>query len=201
MNNIHKNIVTVSGVIQSKLKFVNEIMGERFYTTILQITRSSNISDYVPLTLSDRIVNTAKDYIGRYAEIQGEIRSYDKPHGSGYKLILSVFADSILFYDECPQVDKNSVEICGCICKLPTYRITPNGREITDVLLAVNRRYNKSDYIPCICWGKGARYAKKLEVGECVTVNGRFQSRNYEKNIDGNIVVNRALEVSVKTIE
>lgn len=204
---ITNNIVNLTGIIESEPEFSHEILGEGFYTFMLNCARKSGSKDILPVMVSDRLVDINKIERGQIAEIKGQIRSFDR-HEDGIrsKLILSIFAREayILGHDselvECET--NNNIVIKGYICKPPVYRCTPKGREIADVLLAVNRAYGKSDYIPCITWGRNARFTGGLEVGMCVQIEGRFQSREYTKKIGENEVETRTTyEVSASRIE
>ena len=199
------NMATVSGVIVNKPVFGHEIYGEGFYYFDVMVKRLSNSFDVIPVTVSERLADFSEYETGRYIEVEGQFRSYNtmQPDGST-KLMLTVFARDIKFFgaDESLETDKNEVILDGFICKKPVYRKTPFNREITDFLLAVNRSYNKSDYIPCISWGRNARFCGKRSVGENVRITGRMQSRKYEKKFeDGTVIEKVAYEVSVSQIE
>lgn len=199
------NVATVSGVIVNKPVFGHEIYGEGFYYFDISVRRLSNSFDIIPITVSERLADFSEYEIGRYVEVEGQFRSYNamQPDGST-KLMLTVFSRDIKFFEdgEAYEVDVNKVILDGFICKRPVYRKTPFNREITDFLLAVNRSYNKSDYIPCISWGRNARFCGKRSVGENVRVTGRMQSRKYEKKLeDGTVLEKTAYEVSVSQIE
>lgn len=199
------NVATVSGVIVNKPVFGHEIYGEGFYYFDIKVNRLSNSYDVIPVTVSERLADFSEYEIGRYIEVDGQFRSYNamQPDGST-KLMLTVFARDIKFFEDKEKLesDINVVVLDGFICKRPVYRKTPFNREITDFLLAVNRSYNKSDYIPCISWGRNARFCGKRSVGENVRVTGRLQSRKYEKKFeDGTVMERVAYEVSVSQIE
>lgn len=199
------NVATVSGVIVNKPVFGHEIYGEGFYYFDIKVNRLSNSYDVIPVTVSERLADFSEYEIGRYIEVDGQFRSYNamQPDGST-KLMLTVFARDIKFFEDKEKLesDINVVVLDGFICKRPVYRKTPFNREITDFLLAVNRSYNKSDYIPCISWGRNARFCGKRSIGENVRVTGRLQSRKYEKKFeDGTVMERVAYEVSVSQIE
>lgn len=199
------NMATISGVIVNKPVFGHEIYGEGFYYFDVKVKRLSDSFDVIPVTVSERLADFSEYEIGRYIVVEGQFRSYNtvRPEGST-KLMLTVFAREIKFFDngEALDTDMNVVVLDGYICKRPVYRKTPFNREITDFLLAVNRSYNKSDYIPCISWGRNARFCGKRSVGENVRVTGRMQSRKYEKKLeDGSVLEKVAYEVSVSQIE
>ena len=200
---IENNQVTISGEIASGFNFSHELYGEKFYIVNLKIQRTSGTDDIVQVTVSNRLVDVSNDCIGKIVRVDGQFRSYNKQDGEKKRLALSVFAQefNILGDDEECNND-NSISLDGYICKIPVYRTTPLGREICDVLVAVNRHYGKSDYIPCICWGRNARYAGNLKVGERCSIKGRIQSRIYIKTLDDGSTEGRtAYEVSVSKLE
>ena len=200
---IENNQVTISGTIASGFNFSHELYGEKFYIVNLKIQRTSGTDDIVPVTVSDRLVDVSEDYIGQFVSVTGQFRSYNKQDGEKKRLSLSVFSREFEFVEQIAESAKsNRIILDGYICKEPIYRQTPLGREITDILLAVNRPYGKSDYIPCVCWGRNARFAGNLEVGTRVKVSGRIQSRQYVKTLpDGSTEERTAYEVSVSKIE
>lgn len=196
------NQVVVAGEIVSGFEFSHEIFGEGFYTVKLLVNRLSETDDIIPLMISERLVDVTGDYIGQKVEAKGQFRSYNRHEESRNHLILSMFVREFEFIEEIGNRKPNSIFLDGYICKQPVYRMTPLGREIADLLLAVNRAYGKSDYIPCICWGRNARFAGKLEVGERIQVWGRIQSRQYQKKVGEDQIVSRvAYEVSVNKLE
>lgn len=197
------NQVTMMGEIVSAFQFSHEVFGEGFYMVELAVSRLSNYSDYIPLMVSERLIDTEQDYTGQFIRISGQFRSYNRHEEKKNRLVLSVFVRELEFLDEIDENEKtNQIFLDGYICKEPIYRKTPLGREIADVLLAVNRSYGKSDYIPCICWGRNARYASAFAVGGHVLLWGRIQSREYMKRIGENQSEKRiAYEVSVSKLE
>lgn len=197
------NQVTMMGEIVSAFQFSHEVFGEGFYMVELAVSRLSNYSDYIPLMVSERLIDTEQDYTGQFIRISGQFRSYNRHEEKKNRLVLSVFVRELEFLDEIDENEKtNQIFLDGYICKEPIYRKTPLGREIADVLLAVNRPYGKSDYIPCICWGRNARYADQFEVGTHVQIWGRIQSREYQKKIGEDEYEKRtAYEVSVSKLE
>ncbi|NLP15224.1 MAG: single-stranded DNA-binding protein [Clostridium sp.] len=203
-NIIENNMVTISGKIVSETKFSHEVYGEGFYTFTLEVPRLSESYDRIAVTVSERLVSREKLEIGKFIEIEGQFRSYNNYNNdAGSKLILTVFAREVNFYEDERKIkNPNQIYLNGFICKRPIYRTTPFGREITDILLAVNRPYNKSDYIPCICWGRNARYASGLEIGDNIKIWGRIQSREYQKKLEnGDVITKVAYEVSVSKME
>lgn len=202
-NIIENNMVTISGKVVSGTEFSHEVYGEGFYYFILEVPRLSDSSDRVPVTVSERLLIKQKLDIGKIIEVEGQFRSYNSFNNEGSKLLLTVFAREINFLeDESKIKNPNHIYLNGYICKRPIYRTTPFGREITDILLAVNRPYNKSDYIPCITWGRNARYSEVLKVGDNIKVWGRIQSRTYQKKFDsGDAITKVAYEVSVSKME
>lgn len=195
------NQATASGEIISDFSFSHVIFGERFYKLALKVDRASGNSDIIPLVISERLTNTNKPYIGRHIKVRGQFQSYNKHEDGRSHLVLSLFVKELEFLDAIDGHDLNEVFLDGYICKEPVYRTTFLGREIADVMLAVNRAYNRTDYIPCICWGRNARYVGKLPVGVHVQFAGRIQSREYQKRLSEDTVVKRtAYEVSVSKI-
>lgn len=196
--NLGNNTVTLSGKVVGKPTFSHEVFGEKFYEVTLSVKRLSGMTDVLPISVSEHLLGNAFEE-GADVSVRGQFRSYNKTVGERSKLMLTVFARDILPYDE--AANPNLMELSGYICKPPIYRTTPFNREICDLLIAVNRQYNKSDYIPCIVWGRNARFAGNLSVGEHINVVGRVQSRNYQKRLDDDTVVTRtAYEVSVSKI-
>lgn len=198
------NKVTLSGEIVSNFEFSHELFGEGFYTAMLASERTSGQKDIIPIMVSDRLVDAGVDWIGRFVKVSGQFRSYNKHEEGGNRLILSVFAREFEEFEELPFSDNysNRIFLDGYICKPPTYRKTPLGREIADILFAVNRPYGKSDYIPTISWGRNARFADDLEVGTRLQIEGRIQSREYIKKISEMENETRtAYEVSISKME
>ena len=191
------------GKVATEFSFSHEVFGEGFYMVEVEVKRLSNSEDRIPLMISERLIDVTQDYTGEYIMVHGQFRSYNRHEEQKNRLVLSVFVREISFMEEEPDGTKtNSIWLDGYICKEPIYRKTPLGREIADLLLAVNRPYGKSDYIPCICWGRNARYASGFEVGEHVQLLGRIQSREYQKRIDNDQVISKvAYEVSVSKME
>ena len=200
---IENNQASMMGVIASEFEKSHEVYGEGFYTVDLCVKRLSGSEDMIPLLVSDRLIDVRENYIGEYVKIQGQFRSYNLHEDSKNRLVLSVFVREIIFVEEEEEsMEINLTELNGYICKPPVHRTTPMGREITDVLLAVNRPYGKSDYIPCICWGRNASFARSFEIGGRLHVWGRIQSREYMKKINDEVAEKRtAYEVSVSRLE
>ena len=200
---IENNQVSIIGEVASGFTFSHEVFGEGFYMVDVLVKRLSNSDDCIPLMVSERLIDVQQDYTGEYIMVTGQFRSYNQHEEKKNKLVLSVFVRELSFVEE--ELDgakTNSILLDGYICKRPVYRKTPLGREIADLLLAVNRPYGKSDYIPCICWGRNARFASGFEVGEHVQVLGRIQSREYVKKITETETERRvAYEVSVSKLE
>ncbi|MBR2909767.1 MAG: single-stranded DNA-binding protein [Clostridia bacterium] len=197
-SNLEKNNqVILKGKVSTTPTYSHSVMGEGFYEFILSVPRLSNEVDLLPITISERLLGELKND-GEVA-INGQLRSYNKLEGERSRLILTIFAREILDSEQISST--NQISITGYVCKEPIYRTTPFGREITDLLVAVNRAYNKSDYLPCIAWGRNARFAGDLEVGEKIELTGRIQSRKYQKKINETESETRtAYEVSVATI-
>ena len=197
------NQVTMIGEIVSEFEFSHEVYGEGFYLVDISVSRLSDSVDYIPLMVSERLVDVTQSYSGETISVSGQFRSYNRHEEKKNRLILSVFVRELEFVDEIEDdIKSNQIYLDGYICKEPIYRKTPLGREIADLLVAVNRSYGKSDYIRCICWGRNARYASSFEVGSHVEVYGRIQSREYIKKIGEEQTEKRvAYEVSVNKIE
>ncbi|MGI6150723.1 MAG: single-stranded DNA-binding protein [Christensenellales bacterium] len=192
------NRVTLSGSVKGELSYSHSVYSEAFYTCFLQVPRLSGTVDLLPLTVSERLLTNAVITDGAVITVSGQLRSYNKFFKGASRLILTVFAQEIAFGGE----PVNTIILTGYLCKQPTYRVTPFSREITDLLLAVNRAYNKSDYIPAIAWGRNARFAGTLGIGDCISVTGRVQSREYKKQLpDGGEEIRTAYEVSIATLE
>lgn len=200
---IENNQVVIMGEIISEFSYSHEIYGEGFYMVDVLVTRLSESADVIPLMISERLLDVTKDYRGTKIMVTGQFRSYNRHEERKNKLVLSVFAREIEFIEEIGESSKtNQIFLDGYICKAPIYRKTPLGREIADLLLAVNRPYGKSDYIPCICWGRNARFASGFEVGTRCAIWGRIQSREYVKKIsDAEAERRTAYEVSVSKLE
>ena len=200
---IENNKVSVIGEIVSDFSFSHEVFGEGFYMVDVAVSRLSQQADVIPLMISERLVDVSQDYRGQTVEAIGQFRSYNRHEGVKNRLMLSVFVREIHFIEEFTDYTKtNQIFLDGYICKLPIYRKTPLGREIADLLLAVNRPYGKSDYIPCISWGRNARYAAGFTVGTRVRIWGRVQSREYTKKLSDTECEKRvAYEVSISKLE
>lgn len=211
-NYLENNYLTLVGKVTGEKKFSHEIYGERFYVFNLEIARLSGNADIIPITVSERLVSDEMLAQGKNLLVKGQFRSYNSYDNEKNRLILTVFAKDVIEVEENNQEEENEivkkdmvtneVVLVGFICKKPIYRQTPFGREIADILLAVNRAYNKSDYIPTIAWGRTARFCQNLEVGTKVKLVGRVQSRMYEKKHEDGTVENRvAYEVSIGSLE
>lgn len=211
-NYLENNYLTLVGKVTGEKRFSHEIYGERFYVFNLEIERLSGNADIIPITVSERLATDDMLIQGKRLLVKGQFRSYNSYDNEKNRLILTVFAKDVIEVEDNNQVEENEIVkkdmitneviLVGYICKKPIYRQTPFGREIADILLAVNRAYNKSDYIPTIAWGRNARFCQNLEVGTKVKVVGRVQSRMYEKKYDDGKVENRvAYEVSVGSLE
>ena len=196
MNN---NRVLLTGKVTEEAKFSHEVFGEGFYEIKLEVPRLSQQTDILPVTISERLLSCHDASLGATLSVIGQFRSYNKLEQERSRLMLTVFARDISEGDDEPN--PNVIELEGYICKPPLYRTTPFKREICDILLAVNRAYNKSDYIPCIAWGRNARYVNGLSVGDRIAVQGRIQSREYQKiKEDGLQITKTAYEVSISRV-
>ena len=207
-NYSENNHLVLMGKVVSEKMLSHEVYGEKFYLFNLEVPRLSETSDIIPITISERLLTDIDIFVGKKAVIEGQFRSYNGYENEKSRLILTVFAKEITVLPDEEELPiskenvSNEVILSGYICKKPIYRQTPFKREIADVLLAVNRAYNKSDYIPCIAWGRNARFCKNMEVGTEVKVVGRVQSRGYEKKLEDGTVLNKvAYEVSVISME
>ena len=200
-NYVNNNRVEIWGTISGDAEFSHEIYGEKFFIFTMDIPRLSGIYDRIKIMVSERLTSDVPLLSGDRVKIIGQFRSYNSSENGANRLILTVFARDIL-KDGFDEENPNSIYLNGYICKQPVYRTTPFGREITDMLLAVNRTYNKSDYIPVIAWGRNARFCKNLNVGDNVRIRGRIQSREYQKKLDDDeIMTKTAYEVSVSKLE
>ncbi len=206
MNEKDTNIVKLVGKIASEKNFSHEMYGEGFYYIDLEVSRLSDSVDILPVMISERLIVNMDINIGQYVIIEGQLRSYNRYIENSNRLILTIFAKDIFIPEDEELVEilrkPNEIYLDGYICKKPIYRTTPFGREITDVLVAVNRSYNKSDYIPCISWGRNARFCEKMKVGDHIKLWGRIQSREYQKKLPtGQTETKIAFEVSVSKLE
>lgn len=197
------NSILLVGTVQDDLQYSHQIYGEGFYTFHLSVPRISSYNDILPVTISERLLNTLTIRKEESVIIEGQIRSYNKFIDGSNRLIVMVFARDIKLLDGDDRLkNPNQVFLDGFICKQPLYRVTPLKREITDLLLAVNRSYNKSDYVPCIAWGRNARFCSNLKVAEHIKLWGRLQSREYQKRINEQEVINKTTyEVSIAKLE
>ncbi len=201
-NYTENNKVIIAGTVSGEPEFSHEVYGETFYTFMLDTPRLSNTFDTVKVTISEKFLVGDDLNIGDRVIIHGQFRSYNNFTSVGNKLILTVFVKDIERDETEEEKSLNSIYLNGYICKKPVYRTTPFGREIADILLAVNRSYNKSDYIPCIAWGRNAKFAERLNVGDNVLIRGRIQSREYQKRLSETEVESKtAFEVSVSRLE
>lgn len=200
---IENNKVSVIGGIVSEFTFSHEAFGEGFYLVDAAVKRLSGQADTLPLMVSERLLDVHRDYSGDTMEAIGQFHSYNRHEGARNRLELSVFVREVRFMEEFTDYTKtNQISLDGYLCKPLVYRRTPLGREIADILLAVNRPYGKSDYIPCISWGRNARYVTSLEVGTRVRTWGRVQSREYVKQLSETECEKRiAYEVSISRLE
>lgn len=197
------NQVTITGEIISDFQYSHQVYGEGFCMVEVSVNRLSNYADTIPVMISERLIDTHQSYIGQMIRVDGQFRSYNRHEEKRNRLVLSVFAQEVEFVDKIPEGERsNWIFLDGYICKEPIYRKTPLGREISDLLIAANRSYGKSDYIPCICWGRNARFVSGISIGSRVQVYGRIQSREYTKKLDDGVAEKRtAYEVSVNKIE
>lgn len=196
---MENNKVTLMGKVVSEPKFSHEVYGEKFYELNLSVKRLSDYNDIIPITVSEKLLGGDEFAFGKNVGVAGQFRSYNKLIDDRSKLMLTVFVRDVVKFDE--NLNPNIIEINGYLCKPAIYRVTPFKREICDMLLAVNRAYNKSDYLPCIAWGRNARYAKNIAVGGKVNLSGRIQSREYQKKVsEEEILTKTAYEISVSKL-
>ena len=202
MKMIEANKAEVVGFVTEPFDLDHKVRGEGFYRTVVRTMRDSGKYDDVPVVVSERLTDAKKSQVGNMVAVVGQFRSYNKPENGKRKLILFLFAQAFQPLSEGEGGYWNRVCLVGTICKHPIYRKTPLGREVADILLAVNRPYGKSDYIPCICWGRNARFADSFEIGGHIQVQGRIQSREYQKKLgEDEIQTRTAYEVSVQEVE
>lgn len=192
------NVVYLTGRVAEEPKYSHQVFGEGFYETKVEVERLSGLVDVIPVTVSERLLGEGDFEEGKYVSVSGQFRSYNKIADGKSRLMLTVFVRET---NEDLPPNTNKIELIGYVCKPPVYRTTPFKREIADVLIAVNRAYNKSDYIPCIAWGRNARFAEKLVVGDKVGLSGRIQSREYRKTDENGVEsVRVAYEISVNRL-
>lgn len=197
---IQRNTVELRGEVCSRFEYSHEVFGEGFYTAAINVKRLSNVCDIIPIVVSERIIDVRENLIGCVVSISGQFRSHNLREEK-IRLALSVFVHEIEKIEDRNSNDVNSIYLEGYICKTPIYRETPLGRKITDALIAVNRSYGKADYIPCVCWGRNARFAGEFQIGTKISVSGRIQSRIYTKKLlDGMEEKRTAYEVSVSKV-
>lgn len=189
------NDVTLIGRVESEFTYDHTLYGESFYTGYVSIKRTSGTYDKIPVLISERLINVDEDYTGKYIQIKGQFRSHNKHEENKTRLILYVFVLDISLINQ--EAHVNDLLLEGTLCKQPVYRMTPQGREIADIMLAVSKGYGKSDYIPCIAWGRSANYAAGMDTGTKVRLTGRVQSREYNKNGE----IKTAYEASVILLE
>ena len=198
MMETENNVLKLCGVIDSTPVVDHEVFGEQFYRMDLKVPRLSGTYDILPVTVSERLMD-GEVAPGVRIGVSGQLRSYNKVIGGSGRLLLTAFAQQLETPDD--NENPNTVQLTGAICKPPSFRTTPFGREIADLMLAVNRSFGKSDYIPCIAWGRTARYASTLQVGDKLRIQGRFQSREYQKQMpDGAVISRIAYEVSISRL-
>lgn len=200
-NALENNSVGIIGLVKSEPKFSHEVYGEGFYIFDVAVERLSENADILPVTISERLIDTSLLVIDTIVKVNGQLRSYNNYSDKKNRLVLTIFARDVEIVDEKDDKNPNQIYLNGFICKHPIYRTTPFGREIADILVAVNRAYNKSDYIPCISWGRNARFAGNLKVGDNIKIWGRIQSRKYQKKVGDMVEEKTAYEVSISKIE
>lgn len=200
---IENNKLYLKGVVTTPFEYSHEVCGEKFYIVYISIERTSGIADVIPVMVSERMVDVNSNFIGEWISVEGNYRSYNCLLENKNHLILTAFAREFELVEDGVYEENNSISIEGFLCKRPVYRITPKGREVADLLIAVNRSYGRTDYIPCICWSRNARFASGFEVGDKIKICGRVQSREYTKYFDDGKEpeIRTAYEVSCTMIE
>lgn len=196
----NNNFISLQGKVDGDVEFSHRVLDEDFYKFMLNVSRLSGVVDSLPVTVPERLLENVQLNNGDAISLTGQLRSYNKYQENRTRLILTAFAKSIETIGN-ENENPNNVMLNGYVCKIPTYRKTPFGREITDVIIAVNRAFNRSDYIPTICWGKNAVLCRDLPVGANVLIKGRLQSREYTKKLGEDFEIRTAYEVSVGEIE
>ena len=200
-NALENNSVGIIGIIKSEPKFSHEVYGEGFYIFDVAVERLSENADVLPVTISERLIDKSLLIPETVVKVNGQLRSYNNYTDKKNRLVLTIFARDVEILTNKDDKNPNQIYLNGFICKHPIYRTTPFGREIADILVAVNRAYNKSDYIPCISWGRNARFAGNLKIGDNIKIWGRIQSRKYQKKVGEEIEEKTAYEVSISKIE
>lgn len=198
------NKISLVGEVISSPKLSHETHNEKFYTVKVDVKRLSGDIDTLEIIISEKLYDIEKIELGTRYYIEGEIRSYNYyvSETERRKLVINIFAKNLSIAEETDDECLNNFELIGHICKKPIYRKTPFDREISDILLAVNRLYGKSDYLPCIAWGRNAKFASTLEIGDKIKITGRMQSRQYTKKINDNEEEKKiAYEMSIITLE
>ena len=194
------NRMMAAGRLEARPELSHEVMNEPFYTATLLVKRLSGAIDRLPVTLPGKLLTDDLMEDNQLLLMQGQVRSYNKVVEGAGRLMVTLFVQHLS-----PGGDNdtlNRVELSGALCKPPVYRSTPFGREICDLMLAVNRAFGKSDYIPCIAWGRNAQFASRFHVGDRLRITGRLQSREYQKLLEnGEYMVRNAFEVSCFTLE
>lgn len=200
-NALENNSVGIIGIIKSEPKFSHEVYGEGFYIFDVAVERLSENADVLPVTISERLIDKSLLIPDTVVKVNGQLRSYNNYTDKKNRLVLTIFARDVEILTDNDDKNPNQIYLNGFICKHPIYRTTPFGREIADILVAVNRAYNKSDYIPCISWGRNARFAGNLKIGDNIKIWGRIQSRKYQKKVGEEVEEKTAYEVSISKIE
>ncbi len=197
------NSAQIVGEITTPPAFSHRHFDEDFFVFTVRVPRLSGVGDFINVMISEKLICALELEEGTMVEVSGQYRSYNNYSGKGSKLVLSLFARDIKLGADIEHIDNpNAITLDGYICKPPVYRTTPFSREIADILLAVNRSYGKSDYIPCIVWGRNAKFASSLEVGAHIRLSGRIQSREYQKKYeDGSLETKTAFEISVSKLD
>ena len=192
-----RNTLILRGTALGEPIYSHENHGRKFYRFLLSIRRLSGQEDILPVITTLDLLSPLLPLTGQRLALEGQLRSFNNKSGSGSRLVLSVFPRTL---QPTTEEDHNLIHLTGIICKPPILRRTPLGRCICDMMLAVNRRYGRADYLPCIAWGQIAMLTGDMIVGDQITVEGRVQSREYTKVLDGTAMERTAYEVSIMHI-
>ena len=192
------NQAAIRGSLLELPQFSHENHGNRFYRFVLEVPRLSGAVDHLPVIAREEVLNQMDLSGGERIEVRGQVRSFNNHSPTGQRLLIFVFASSVQTSREEPC---NEILLTGAICKAPVYRWTPLGREICDVMLAVPRSYRRSDYLPCILWGRTAQALSQCATGDTIRLTGRLQSRLYRKATEEGVELRTAYEISALTAQ
>ena len=190
------NQILLRGELDTLPAFSHESHGRRFYSFTLAVERLSGTMDLLHCVAAEELVQALDPSGGEMVELIGQVRSFNNRSGAGRRLVISAYAEQLRTCDDEPA---NEVILCGSICRQPIFRRTPLGREICDLMLAVNRPYRRADYLPCILWGHTAQHCANFPVGTTLQLTGRLQSRTYVKQLETGSEQRVAYEISAIT--